>query len=71
MTEVSISPEVGFLKSEADQCLFVKKGKHEPVVLLLRVDDSCIFEVSNDVEETMNTVRKKFTIKTGGGLKEF
>ena len=40
MTEVLISPEVGFMKSDADQCLFVKQGRHGPVVLLLCVDDS-------------------------------
>ena len=43
MSNVLISPEVGFTKSEADQCSFVKKGKHGPVVLFFCVNDLCIF----------------------------
>ena len=42
MTKVLISPEVGFEKSEADQCPFLKKGKHGSVALFLHVDDLCI-----------------------------
>ena len=40
MSKILVSLEVGFKKSEADQCLFVKTGKKGPVTLLLCVDDS-------------------------------
>ena len=71
MSNVLISPEVGFTKSEKDQCSFVKKGKHGPVVLLLCVDDSCIFGVREDADEVTSSAGKKFTIKTEGCLKDF
>ena len=71
MTKVLISPEVGFEKSKEDQCPFMKKGKHGPVVLLLCVDDSCIFGTREDTDEVTVAVRKKFTVKTEGALKDF
>ena len=49
----------------------MKKRKNGPVVLLLHVDDSCIFGAREDTDEVMSGVRKKFTVKTEGGLKDF
>ena len=35
MTAFLCSEEVGFEKSEADQCLFFKRGKHGPIFCLV------------------------------------
>ena len=69
MTRVSISPEVGVSKSDADQCM--KKAKHGPIVLLLYVDDLCTFGARDDTNDITTAVRKKFAIKTEGRLKIF
>ena len=71
MSKILMSPEIGFKKSEADQCLFVKMGMKGPVTLLLCVDDSCTFGHKFDIEKVVNAVRKHFTIETEGGLKDF
>ena len=49
----------------------MKKRKHGPVVLLLHVDNSCVFGVRADMDEVIIAVREKYTIKTEGDLKDF
>ena len=71
MSKILMSSEVGFRKSEADQCSFVKVGVKGPVTRLLCVDDSCMFGHKFDIEKAANAVRKHFTIETEGGLKDF
>ena len=60
MSKILMSPELGFKKSEADQCLFVKMGVKGPVTLLLCVDDSCTFGHKHDTGKVVEAVRKHF-----------
>ena len=71
MSKILVSAEVGFKKSETDQCLFVKTGKKRPVMFLSCVDDLCIFGNRGDMDEVTRAVRKHFPIKTEGCLKDF
>ena len=65
------SEEVGFIKSKVDQCLFVKKGKRGPLIVLLYVDDSCVLGKREDIDELVVQLRTRFTIKVEGGLNDF
>ena len=60
MSPVLESPTVGFKKSDADQCLFVKIGKKGTVTLLLHVGDSCVFGARSDTDD-MTAAVKRFT----------
>ena len=46
-----MSEELGFKKSRVDQCLFVKHGKRVPLIVLLYVDDSCVFGNREDIDQ--------------------
>ena len=71
MTAFLCSEEVGFQKSDADQCLFLQERKACIIFSLLCVDDSCIFGVKEDIDKVTSKVRKEFTMKTENGLNDF
>ena len=65
------SERVGFTRSESDQCLFHKFGKHGPIILLLYVDDSAILGHPEDIQATLELIKEEFNITTEGRLNDF
>ena len=42
-----------------------------PLIVLLYVDDSCVWGKREDIDELIEMLRKRFTIKVEGGLNDF
>ena len=64
--------EIGFKASDIDPCLFIKEKKNgNKVYLILYVDDGGIFGTEEDVNETIQDLRKTFKVKDLGKLEHF
>ena len=60
--------EMGFTQCQTDQCVFLK----ENVIILIYVDDCCV--ISKDekaIEDTLNQLRKRYTITDEGEMEEY
>lgn len=57
--------KAGFLRSEADPCLFIRRNNSELLLLVLYVDDGLVASTSNEeLEEFLKELKKVFKITT-------
>ena len=67
-----ILEKIGFTACGCDQCLFYKKGKQSPIIVMLYVDDAAVIGSREDIDETFEQIRKAgLNIKTEGKLNDF
>ena len=59
---------MGFVQCKTDQCVFFK----DDVIILIYVDDCCIIsEDEKKITETLNQLRKRYTITDEGAMDEY
>lgn len=61
----------GFIPSFADQCLFIKKGKHGLVYCLVYVDDMLFAGHAEDVQDAVNIILQTYDATDEGDAKSF
>jgi len=61
----------GFKPTYADQCLFIKNGKHGKVYMLVYVDDILVAGKPEDVEDAVNVILDSYDSKDLGNATSF